>query len=93
MKSYHFHSGQTFAEVRQHMDEINLPENKGQVAKLIWRDGTAKDQEVSYYYDEMAERFGHMVDKSAIYTEVMTSLYIGIPIEIQLVPRHERTPR
>jgi hypothetical protein len=90
MKSYRFHPDQTFAEVRKQIDAINQPENKGQVAKLIWRDGNAKDQEVSYYYDEMAERFGHMVDKSAIHSEIMTSLYVGIAVEVQLVPKAQR---
>lgn len=93
MKTYRFHPDQSFAEVRRQIDEINLPENKGQVAKLTWRDGNAKDQEVSYYYDELAERFGHMVDKSAIHTEVMTSLFVGIPVEVQLHPKAQRPHR
>lgn len=93
MKSYRFHPDQSFAEVRRQIDEINLPENKVHVAKLIWREGSAKDQEVSYYYDEMAERFGHMVDKSSIHSEIMTSLYVGIPVEIQLVPKAQRSRR
>jgi len=93
MKSYRFHPDQSFAEVRRQIDEINMPENKVSVAKLIWRDGNAKDQEVSYYYDEMAERFGHTVDKSSIHTEVMTSLFVGIPVEVQLVPKAQRPHR
>lgn len=90
MKSYRFEPEQSFAEVRRMIDEINAPENKGMIAKLIWREGTQKDQDVTYYYDEMADRFGHIVDKSSIHSEVTTSLYVGIPIEIQLVPKPQR---
>ena len=90
MKSYRFDPDQSFAEVRRKIDEIEHPDNKGMVAKLIWREGTAKDQEVSYFYDEMAERFGHMVDKSSIQSEVTASLYVGIPVEIQLVPKAQK---
>jgi hypothetical protein len=90
MKRYRFAPDQSFAEVRRLIDEIDSPEHKGMVAKLIWREGTAKDQEVTYYYDEMAERFGHIVDKSAIHSEVLTSLYVGIPVDIQLAPKPEK---
>jgi hypothetical protein len=90
VSTYLFDPSQSFTEVRNLIEEINRPSNKGLVAKLTWKEGTAKYQEVSYYYDAMAERFGHMVDKSSIHQEVLTSLYIGIPVEIQLVPRHER---
>jgi len=88
--TYRFDPGQSFTDVRNLIEEINRPSNKGLVAKLTWKDGNAKDQEVSYYYDAMAERFGHMVDKSSIHQEVMTSLYVGIPVEIQLAPRQAR---
>jgi methionine aminopeptidase len=90
LSKYRFDPGQSFTEVRNAIEEINRPENKGMVAKLTWKDGNAKDQEVSYYYDRMADRFGHEVDKSSIHQEVLTSLYIGIPIEIQLVPKVKR---
>ena len=90
VSTYRFDPGQTFTEVRNLIEEINRPSNKGLVAKLTWKEGSAKDQEVSYYYDTMADRFGHMVDKSTIQQEVLTSLYVGIPVEIQLVPRHAR---
>jgi methionine aminopeptidase len=90
MTTYRFDPGQSFTQVRQAIEEINRPDNKGMVAKLVWKDGTAKDQEVSYYYDAMAERFGHMIDKSSIHTEILTSLYVGIPVEIHLVPKPKR---
>jgi hypothetical protein len=87
MKSYRFEPEQTFAQVRRQIEEIDDPANKGMMAKLIWREGSQKDQDVTYFYDEMAERFGHIVDKSSIHTEVLSSLYVGIPLEIQLVPK------
>ena len=90
MKSFQFEPDQSFNDVRRRIDEINDPANKGMVAKLIWREGSQKDQDVSYFYDEMAERFGHIVDKSAIHTEVLASLYVGIPLEIQLVPKLQK---
>jgi hypothetical protein len=100
VSTYRFDPGQSFTEVRTVIEEINRPANKGMVAKLTWKDGNAKDQEVSYYYDQMADRFGHEVDKSSIHSEVLTSLYVGIPIEIQLVakapkrkPRDNNAPR
>jgi hypothetical protein len=90
LSTYRFDPGQSFTAVRNTIEEINRPSNKDLVAKLTWKDGTAKDQEISYYYDRMADRFGHEVDKSSIHQEVLTSLYIGIPVEIQLVPKHQR---
>ncbi len=92
MTTYTFDPSQSFEEVRRIIDEINGVQHKGLLARLTWRDGSAKDQSVTYLYDEFAERFGHSIDKSGLHTEILASLFNGIPVEIELVPRPQRTP-
>lgn len=87
MKRYRFEPEMSFAEARRQIQEINDPHHRELLAKLTWKEGTAKDQSIPYLYDSLAERFGHTIDKSSIHTEVLTSLYNGIPIEVELVTR------
>ena len=90
MDSYRFNPDMTFAEARRMMQEIDSTDHRGQVAKLTWLEGNAKDQSIPFLYDEMADRFGHSVDKSAMHSEVMSCLYNGIPVEVRLIPRPGR---
>ena len=90
MDSYRFDSEMSFSYVRRTMEEIDRPEHKELMAKLIWLEGSAKEQSVPFLYDPMAERFGHSVDKSALHEEVTASLYNGIAVEVQLRPRTKR---
>ena len=89
MKTIRFTPGQTFDEVRKLIATLNLPENRNHVAKLTWRDGTMKDQTVTYFYDEMAERFGHQVAKESIGVEIVNSLMIGIPVDVAVSPKRK----
>ncbi len=82
--TYHFHPGQTFDAVRAQMAQINQPGGKGHIAKLTWLDGTVKGQTISYLYDPMAERFGHMIDKESISVEIVSSLLNGIPVDVTI---------
>ena len=54
MTTYTFDPSQSFEEVRRMIDEINGVQHKGLLARLTWRDGSAKDQSVTYLYDEFA---------------------------------------
>ena len=87
MKTYRFEPGQSFLEVRRIIEEINGSENRRMLARLTWLDGSAKNQFVTFLYDEFAERFGHSIDKSGLHTEIISSLFNGVAIKIELVPR------
>ena len=90
MDVYQFDPDMTFTYVRKTVEEINLPRNKNLVARFTWLEGNSKDLSVPFLYDEMAERFGHMIDKSALHTEILYSLYNAIPVEVRLSPRPHR---
>jgi hypothetical protein len=86
MMTIEFHSGLTFDQVREFLTQLNEPANRGQIARLTWREGTAKDQSVLYLYDPMADRFGHKIDKESISVEIVSSLLNGIPVAVDLHP-------
>ena len=90
MTTYHFDPSDSFGTVRQRVDEINAPANRVNLARVSWLEGTAKGESITFLYDEMAERFGHTIDKSALHHEILTSLYNGIPLDVELVPRPQR---
>jgi hypothetical protein len=89
MRTIKFHPGQSFDEVRMLLATLNLPEFRNHVAKLTWRDGTAKDETVTYFYDPFAERFGHQVDKEPIGLEIINSLIVGIAVDVTIAPKRK----
>ena len=90
METFGFDPDLPISEVRRRVEDINRPEHREMVAKLTWLDGTAKDQSLHFLYDPMADRFGHSIDKSSLHTEILNSLYNGIPVKITLTPRRYR---
>jgi hypothetical protein len=86
MKLYKFDADQSFRQVRQIMAELNNPENRHLVAKLIWDLGAGGREPLTYLWDPFAERFGHQIDKEPIDSEIVNSLINEIPVEVQLVP-------
>ena len=90
MAIHHFAPRDTFESVRERMEGINAPENRLQLARLSWLEGNAKGESITFLYDEMADRFGHTIDKSALHHEVLTSLYNGVPVDVELIPRPKR---
>jgi hypothetical protein len=87
MKTFSFHPGQSFDEVRKLIADLNRTEHRSLIAHLTWREGTVKDQTVVYLYDAMAERFGHTVDKESIGVEIVSSLMNGIPVDVNVGPK------
>jgi hypothetical protein len=86
MITYEFHGGMTFDQVRAQLARLNEPSNRTQIARLIWQDGSAKGQGLTYLYDPMADRFGHRIDKESISVEIVSSLLNGIPVFVELHP-------
>jgi hypothetical protein len=84
MQTLRFHPGQSFDEVRAALAGLNSTENRHRVATLTWREGNAKDQSIAYLYDEMADRFGHSIDKESIGVEIVSSLMSGIPVDVSV---------
>ena len=84
MKTYSFTPDLTFREARRLMAELSGPEHKGHIAKLVWLDGKAEGESLTYLWDPMAERFGHTIDKEAIDSEVFANLTNEIAIEVQV---------
>jgi len=84
MKTFSFHPDMTFREARELLRQLRAPEHKGYIAKLIWLEGKAEGEALTYLWDPMAERFGHNIDKEAIDSEVFANLTNEIAIEVQV---------
>ena len=84
MKTYAFHPDLTFRETRRLLNELSSPENKGHIARLIWRDGKAAGESLTFLWDPHAERFGHNIDKEPIDHEIVDNLINEIAVEVQV---------
>ncbi len=90
-KTYSFTPDLTFREARRLMLELSSPEHKGHIAKLIWQDGKAAGESLTYLWDPMAERFGHNIDKEPIDREIVDNLVNEIAVEVQvMLPKARR---
>lgn len=88
LKSYHFHSGLTFSEVRALLAEIGDESHQKLVARLVWREGSAAGRELNFLWDRKAGRFGHEIDKSSLYGEVVDNLINDLSVDVLLVEPH-----
>lgn len=85
MKTFSFHPDLTFRETRRLLNELSSPEHKGLVARLVWLEGKAAGESLTFLWDPMAERFGHNIDKEPIDHEIVDNLINEIAVEVQLI--------
>jgi hypothetical protein len=90
MKTFSFHPDLTFREAHQLMRQLSAPEHKGHIAKLVWLEGKAEGESLTYLWDPMAERFGHNIDKEPIDHEIVANLINEIALEVRVsVPKRQ----
>jgi len=85
MKTFTFHPDMTFREARRLMQELSSPEHKGHIAKLVWLEGKAQGEALTFLWDPMAERFGHQIDKEPIDTEIVDNLINEISVRVDVI--------
>jgi hypothetical protein len=91
MKTFTFHPDLTFREARRLMQELSSPEHRGHIAHLVWLDGKAEGESLTYLWDPMAERFGHNIDKEPIDSEIVANLSNEISVEVRVtLPKARR---
>jgi len=91
MKTYSFTPDLTFREARRLMAELSSLENRGHIAKLIWMEGKAAGESLTFLWDPMAERFGHNIDKEPIDHEIVENLINEIAVDVQVsLPKARR---
>ena len=91
MKTFTFRPDMTFREARSLMRELSSPEHRGHIARLVWLEGKAEGESLTYLWDPMAERFGHNIDKEPIDTEIVANLINEISVEVQVsLPKARR---
>ncbi len=88
VKSYRFHAGHTFNEVRAMLAEISDTAHQHLVARLVWREGSAAGRELSFLWDAKAGRFGHELDKSTLDRAVVDNLINDLSVEVKLIEPH-----
>ena len=88
MKTFTFSPDMSFREARRMMNALSAPEHKDHIAKLIWLEGKAAGESLTFLWDPMAERFGHNIDKEPIDTEIVANLANEIAVEVQVAEPH-----
>ncbi len=85
LKTFSFDPSLSFTEVRERLGTLHDPAHKHLIAKVVWMDGTSAGESVTYLWDPLAERFGHIIDKEPVDHAVVENLINGIAMEVRLV--------